>query len=295
MWRAELPEEERPEQASQSGWYQKAKDYWKGQAPTVDGMLGGLAEIHPADVAGSVSFLTTNTDVASKLQRDGVALDVGAGIGRVAKHVLGPIFREVDLLDSSEQFIEESKRYASDCGNIDRRICCPMEDFRPEPGRYQLVWIQWCIIYLADADLVRFLDQFVQAGVPLICIKDNITTRGFLVDKEDSSVTRSDAHMKKLFQEAGLTVIGEQVQEGLPEELFAVKMYALASETKREPVYKTPLAPVSPGLMQSGLQITSQIFVRLEPCVEKQAIQVLQALRVGHHLGGQTSGHGTDQ
>ena len=37
-------------------------------------------------------------------------------------------------------------------------------------------------------------------------------------------VFRSDLAFKRIFEDAGLTVVHEQVQQGLPEGLFVVKM-----------------------------------------------------------------------
>lgn len=47
------------------------------------------------------------------------------------------------------------------------------------------------------------------------------------MDDEDSSVTRPNDELKRLFEESGLNVIKEEVQQGLPAGLFAVKMYML--------------------------------------------------------------------
>lgn len=46
-------------------------------------------------------------------------------------------------------------------------------------------------------------------------------------DDTDSSVTRSDAKFKQIFEEAGLKLIACERQRGLPRELYPVRMYAL--------------------------------------------------------------------
>ncbi len=33
----------------------------------------------------------------------------------------------------------------------------------------------------------------------VICVKENLSSEGFVVDRQDSSVTRSDAHFKQVF------------------------------------------------------------------------------------------------
>ena len=39
------------------------------------------------------------------------ALDCGAGIGRVSKRFLLPLFQEVDLLEQNSAFLEKAKTY----------------------------------------------------------------------------------------------------------------------------------------------------------------------------------------
>lgn len=112
-----------------------------------------------------------------------------------------------------------------------------MEDFVPEPKRYSLIWIQWCIIYLTDEDLVQFLKNCAQNLAPggVLCIKDNICRQGFVVDKDDSSITRSDRYLQDLLKQAGLTTICTETQPDFPQHLFRVKMYALTSTLSENP------------------------------------------------------------
>jgi len=67
----------------------------------------------------------------------------------------------------------------------------------------------------------------------LIMVKENICSDHedgspqVVFDDEDSSLTRSDKAWKVIFKQAGLRLIREKVQDGLPQGLFVVKMYAL--------------------------------------------------------------------
>ncbi|ETW85869.1 hypothetical protein HETIRDRAFT_471078 [Heterobasidion irregulare TC 32-1] len=102
---------------------------------------------------------------------------------------------------------------------------------------FDVVWCQWCLMYLSDTDLVAFLKRSKPAlrdpKRSVIVVKENLCSDGeyntpiTIFDQEDSSVTRSDLAFKRIFEDAGLTVVHEQVQQGLPEGLFVVKMYAL--------------------------------------------------------------------
>ena len=62
----------------------------------------------------------------------------------------------------------------------------------------------------------------------VICVKENVSEQGFVVDREDSSVMRDDKHFKLLFERAGCSLQLEAQQQHFPEELKMVKMYALA-------------------------------------------------------------------
>lgn len=75
------------------------------------------------------------------------------------------------------------------------------------PGnRYDVVWIQWCLLYLTDEDAISFFHRCQKALKPggKIIVKENICQDGFVVDKDDSSLSRSNAYMMKLFDQAGM-------------------------------------------------------------------------------------------
>lgn len=70
-----------------------------------------------------------------------------------------------------------------------------LEEWQPEGGtRYDLIWTQWCVGYLTDEELVRYLQRCKEALDPnagVIVIKENLSTSGHdLFDDIDSSVTR---------------------------------------------------------------------------------------------------------
>lgn len=76
----------------------------------------------------------------------GVALDCGAGIGRITKRLLLPLFRTVDLVDVTQEFLDKAKTYLGEEGKkVDNYFCCGLQDFNPQPSRYDVIWIQWVI------------------------------------------------------------------------------------------------------------------------------------------------------
>ncbi|KAF8509260.1 AdoMet dependent proline di-methyltransferase-domain-containing protein [Gautieria morchelliformis] len=102
---------------------------------------------------------------------------------------------------------------------------------------FDVVWCQWCLGHLSDEDLVLFFHRakasLRSTSESLIVVKENLCRDQedggprTVYDPQDSSLTRSDAAWLKLFQTAGLTLVRQQVQAGLPEGLYKVKMYAL--------------------------------------------------------------------
>jgi AdoMet dependent proline di-methyltransferase len=61
----------------------------------------------------------------------------------------------------------------------------------------------------------------------IIMVKENICREGFIVDKDDNSLTRSNAYMLDLFRRAGMSVAYNIRQRNFPKELFEVRMYVL--------------------------------------------------------------------
>ena len=60
-------------------------------------MLGGYGHVHYTDIDTSAGFI----DIYKDKIGHGRALDCGAGIGRVTKHLLLPRFEKVDLIEPS--------------------------------------------------------------------------------------------------------------------------------------------------------------------------------------------------
>ncbi|KAG8738484.1 hypothetical protein FRC10_006797 [Ceratobasidium sp. 414] len=191
------------------------------------------------------------------------ALDVGAGIGRVTASVLLPLVDDVVLVEPAEHFIsramQDSPKWQgmSDSSKSVTFIRSPLQSFDPalaphghRAGRpldplsqetgFDVIWCQWCLGHLPDDDLVQFFRRSKAAlrgpedlrrpqdgGV--IIVKENITEDGeggapvTIYAEDDSSVTRSDMAWRRLFKKAGLVVIRDEVQRGLPDGLLEVK------------------------------------------------------------------------
>ena len=186
--------------------------------------------MHAADVAASLALLDELRAAAPPLP-DGVALDVGAGIGRVAQGVLLPRFEAVELVESEPAFLEVA-RASLPAPRVRAAHECGLQDFAPPPGaRYAAVWVQWVLNYVTDAGVLGFLRRAAAALQPagVLLVKESVAREegGFFADVAECSITRTEAHFRALFAEAGLEVAAAQLQPGMPRGTFAVRTFAL--------------------------------------------------------------------
>ncbi|ODN90237.1 hypothetical protein L198_06255 [Cryptococcus wingfieldii CBS 7118] len=297
--------------------YERGIEYWDNVEASVDGVLGGFGTgpvPHIEQLSSRLlllSLLPSLSPFPSPLTpaplpplpvHRRTALDVGAGIGRVTRTVLAPLFDDVVLVEPVGKFVGEAYRSASD-GEW-RDLPLPVHALPPKPveregnelqvesyaeahrqaseakgGRgkrvrfiqgglqlldprspgkngvelgvvgqkrgggegldgeevvYDVIWCQWC--HMNHDDLVSFLQRSraaLRSPDSYIFVKENCCDEGAngepqeFMDEEDSSLTRSSGKWVEAFKDAGLRVVKEEVQEGMPEELFVVKTWAL--------------------------------------------------------------------
>ncbi|KAJ7552166.1 hypothetical protein O6H91_06G044900 [Diphasiastrum complanatum] len=200
MWLQEAGEDAEtsrdPDLNKKDEWYQNGIKYWTGVEATVDGVLGGYGNVSSWDVMESDRFLL---DVLSECMPDYVrgnrhlvALDCGAGVGRVTKQLLLRHFHEVDLVEPVQHFLETARRDLKShilesnviqdhsLHRVVNFFATPLQNFTPEPNRYDVIWVQWCIGHLTDQDFVTF---FLRAKVGLkpdglFVLKENVSKCG---------------------------------------------------------------------------------------------------------------------
>jgi protein N-terminal methyltransferase len=113
-----------------------------------------------------------------------------------------------------------------------------LESFNPRESTYWLIWNQWCLGHLTDAELIAYLKRCGEGLVRssravihkggVIVVKENLATEGDDVyDDLDSSVTRTDESFRTIFEEAGLKIIRTEIQKGFPKGIYPVRIYAL--------------------------------------------------------------------
>lgn len=159
------------------------------------------------------------------------ALDCGAGIGRITKLLLCRLFDSVDMVELNEDFLKQAKTYlGSQADKVDRLMCCGLQDFTPDEGRYDLIWCQWVLGHLTDDDLVNFFQRCQKGLAPngLIVVKENVTSgKEPEFDCDDSSYTRPKNDLVKLIQKSGLKIVKEEKQKNFPKDIYSVYTFAL--------------------------------------------------------------------
>ncbi|KAF4018391.1 hypothetical protein G4228_010395 [Cervus hanglu yarkandensis] len=210
-------------------FYARAKLFYQEVPATEEGMMGNFIELSNPDIQASQKFLRKFVGGPGRAGTD-CALDCGSGIGRVSKHVLLPVFNTVELVDMMEPFLLEAQNYLQvKADKVESYHCFSLQEFTPPLGRYDVIWIQWVIGYLTDKDLLAFLsrcrDGLKENGI--IILKDNVAREGCIFDLSDSSVTRDMDILQTLIRKSGLVVLGQQKQDGFPEQCVPVWMFAL--------------------------------------------------------------------
>jgi AdoMet dependent proline di-methyltransferase len=228
------------QQMNRSAWYQVNADWWitgYGGCTDDEAMIGdegglrdadeGLAfldrllllSMRPNSSSSSTSAASTSSGSAptgtTKLLRRGCccAMDVGAGVGRITKHILLKRYETVQLVEGDTGWSKRSRVYlgkkrAGRCTFICRRL----EDITPDDcqrwtaattttegttgggggggGGADLIWLQWTLQYLTDQDAVSLLTNLAAglttaAGPPQHQQQHTTTTGGIMIVKEN--------------------------------------------------------------------------------------------------------------
>ena len=208
-------------------WFHKGNSYWESQESTNDGVLGGYGSLSQKDTMYSLKFLLELYKSNPSIQR-GTALDCGAGIGRITKDLLKNVYKSVDLVDQCKKYVEAAQKNLEGAQNVRHFYNKGLQDL-VFVEQYDCVWIQWVLAYLPDKLAIDFLVRAKKSlnAEGIIIVKENHCQNGFVVDKQDFSVTRSTQLYKSVFEKAGLKVLKEATQKDWPEDLFEVRIYAL--------------------------------------------------------------------
>jgi protein N-terminal methyltransferase len=97
-------------------------EYWDRQETSIDGVLGGYGGVHGKDMETSSRIVDRYIDTIGQGRGNEVlrALDCGAGIGRVAKHLLMPRVGQVDLIEPSKAPLDKAREDLEATGKLGR-------------------------------------------------------------------------------------------------------------------------------------------------------------------------------
>lgn len=241
--RSENPEETTqgaPPPADSKINHEASINYWSSLPSTNSNMLGMLGT-YPwytrIELQGSKNFLTKVRRLLPAIPPSGkfsLGADCGAGVGRVTEGFLSHVCEVVDAVEPVQKFtdvLQESKLKQD--GVVGDIYTVGLENWYPEK-KYDLIWTQWCVGHLTDAQLIEYIARcrtsLTESG--LVVLKENLSTdpQGQdMYDDVDSSVTRTDSKFKQIFMAAGMDVIKSEIQTGFPKQfkLLPVKSYAL--------------------------------------------------------------------
>ncbi|ATY62914.1 DUF858 domain [Cordyceps militaris] len=203
---------------------QAGRKYWENAEATDDGMLGGIptfkaySHISRMDIQASRAFLA-RLGIGLKANRALVksAVDAGAGIGRITTNLLLHVADEVDVVEPVARFTEPLKGTKG----VRQIYNVGLEEWQPIQGtQYDIIWTQWCLGYLTDPQILKYLEVCKTVLTPesgLLIVKENVSS-GLedLFDAADNSVTRLDERFRHLFAQANLRIVRTDEQPVRP-------------------------------------------------------------------------------
>ena len=227
--------------STKQDYYNKRKDHWSSKEATLAAVLGGYSDTHLPDVKCSNELLSGLIQTNNLIP--GRALDCAAGIGRVTQYVLVNFFKEIELVEQEEKFVNKAKELLSSNPKVIGYYNKPLEqfDFNNKTNYYDLIWIQWCLENLEDDDLDSFIKKCYNAlndnGIIIvkenILIEDdesednNIKDNNKVYSKEDISRQREDSSYIELFTKNGFSLFRHFPNPNWPDGLMPLIIYVL--------------------------------------------------------------------
>lgn len=90
------------------------------------------------------------------MSANGVAIDCGAGWGRITENVLSKRFKTIDLVEPSSKQINKARKLLQ--WKVRQFYQQGLQEFQ-FTFKYDCIWIQWCLCYLTDDDCLEFLKR----------------------------------------------------------------------------------------------------------------------------------------
>eukprot|EP00928_Gymnodinium_smaydae_P025821 TRINITY_DN2045_c1_g2_i1.p2 TRINITY_DN2045_c1_g2~~TRINITY_DN2045_c1_g2_i1.p2 ORF type:complete len:309 (-),score=68.49 TRINITY_DN2045_c1_g2_i1:304-1230(-) len=208
-----------------AAWRRAQLGYWRRKEASTEAVTGVPPRCRAADARESLDFLKKLRALSARGVAGGSTweriLDCGAGVGRNTADVLLrlPDISSVDLLEPAPRLRKQARALLQGRAGVGRFFAQPLQEFCASAA-YDLVWMEWVLMYVPDADVVDFLRRCRLRLAPggAIAVKENYETAAVEdeVDPEDFCVTRRVSHFEALFKEAGLRIVLKRRQKDWP-------------------------------------------------------------------------------
>ncbi|XP_071531383.1 uncharacterized protein [Panulirus ornatus] len=129
------------------------KDFWDHQDPTLEAMIQTKSQGLADDDADEV--MAYLPDLRGKR-----VIDLAAGIGRFTTR-LAKVASQVTAVDVAEAFIKENRARNQHLGNVSF-ICSDVVKLDFPEGSFDLVFSNWLLKYLSNAELIQFLSRVLK-------------------------------------------------------------------------------------------------------------------------------------
>eukprot|EP00563_Minutocellus_polymorphus_P001820 CAMPEP_0181031310 /NCGR_PEP_ID=MMETSP1070-20121207/6166_1 /TAXON_ID=265543 /ORGANISM="Minutocellus polymorphus, Strain NH13" /LENGTH=282 /DNA_ID=CAMNT_0023108683 /DNA_START=73 /DNA_END=918 /DNA_ORIENTATION=- len=221
-------------------WYEANRQWWVaggyGGETDEEAMIGDT--LGAEDGVEGLAFLDkmmAQNDSGKQVAR---AVDAGAGVGRITKLVLLKRYDSVRLVEADPHWSTRSRVYLGRKRSARCTFTCArLEDLSEDDvagwdGPVDLIWLQWTLQYLTDADAIKTLQTLARGlvlGTGRLVVKENrpygkARSDRFQMETPACSgrydITRTDAQHRLMFHRAGLKV--NMSEEGVETNTYAV-------------------------------------------------------------------------
>ena len=164
-----------------------------------------------------------------------LALDCGAGIGRVTKSLLSKRFDKIDLVEPAANLIEMAKKNLRHVNQVRNFYKQGIQDYK-FVTRYDCIWVQWCLCFLTRPDLLKFLNlarknlRKLKLGnewkTGYLFIKENTDDENYIIEDQNQYI-RTLEEYEQFYHQTGFSIVHREIQKFKNNDLCKVTMWVL--------------------------------------------------------------------
>lgn len=217
--------------------YDKIKNHWSSQPSSVESVLNGFGELNKPDIEFSNKLLERL--INSNMINTEKVLDCAAGVGRVSEYVLVNHFKQVDMFEQEEKFVNEAKQKFKNNSRVCSITCSSIQDYNFNNVKYDLIWMQWCLENISDSDLVIFMKKSYKAlnEKGLIIVKENCLNKTakekYHYTEDTLAKERRLSTYIKLFNKSGFKIIEKGINDNWPSEFYPLHYFILKKKKNK--------------------------------------------------------------